>query len=92
MLDALLSNQNIVQGGGIVVAIVLIWAIVTLVRENTKTNSAITNGCEARFAALVASSNAVIERNTQAHVENARAIAEQRVLISHIGDVLERTR
>ena len=80
--SGLLTNGDIVQGGGIAVALALVAVIVwqtrllmTLVSTFDSRMKQTTEGCETRLGKLVEHSNAVIERNAEAMDRHNEALA-----------------
>lgn len=90
IISSLLTTQNIIQGGGVLVAFGCLVAIIVIVKYNQKATEDFSRSSQDRIAELSLASARVIERNTEAHIKSAETFAKHDVLLTHVVQVLER--
>lgn len=90
VIEKAVNAQTIIQGGAVLIALACLYVIVVMAKYYMRHTEEISKNSELRLAALTEQSNKVIERNTEAHLQNVQAFTKHETILAHVIQVLER--
>ena len=89
LIERAVSAQTIIQGGAVLIALACLYVIIVLTKHYMKHTEEIAKNSELRLAAITEQANKAIERNTEAHLQNAQAFTKHEAILTHVIQVLE---